>query len=87
MQKRLEKEKTNWRDCVKNHNKPNLPKHMFRWMKEFTTQDGRFYPAHWVLNTKNMEIKRDENNILNNTEHKVIKNVKEVIRNGESERI
>jgi hypothetical protein len=60
---------------------------MFRWMEAFTTQDGRFYPAHWVLNTKNMEMKRDENNILNNTEHKVIKNVKEVIRNGESERI
>ena len=87
MQKRPEKEKTNWRDYVKNHNKPNLPKHMFRWMEAFTTQDGRFYPAHWVLNTKNMEIKRNENNILNNTEHKVIKNVKEVIRNGESERI
>ena len=76
MQKRLEKEKTNWRDCVKNHNKPNLPKHMFRWMEAFTTQDGRFYPAHWVLNTKNMEIKRDENNILNSTEYEVIKNVK-----------
>lgn len=60
---------------------------MFRWMEAFTTQDGRFYPAHWVLNTKNMEMKRDENNILNNTEHKVIKNVKEVIRNGKSERI
>lgn len=36
---------------------------MFRWMEAFTTHDGIFYPAHWVLNTKNIKSKKEENDI------------------------